>query len=288
MTAIRTVILSASVLALAACGPSVEGPGENDIAEFLEMELPEGVDVENIEIVAAQNVGDEIEPVYRTRTKITLELEEDYAERVDTIGDRPVVKVVAEAGTEYEGILFTRGEPIGDSDWSVEQERLQIRSMKGRPLSSFDNYVIEGSAEEKTAREEAKREEAAAEKRAAEELTAARKSFTGNWTASQPLTRNGSVYSSRGQQIGISFNLGANEDGFGKGTATLFDFGNPAISAQVPVNYVVDGSGRFAQVTFLERAAHDDIRTSIGSGTVYRLNPDGSANNGRWGIKLKK
>ena len=71
-------------------------------------------------------------------------------------------------------------------------------------------------------------------------------------------------------------------------TATLFDFGNPAISAQVPVNYVVDGSGRFAQVTFLERAAHDDIRTSIGSGTVYRLNPDGSANNGRWGIKLKK
>ena len=288
MFSIRTTLLSASIFALAACGSSFDGPDEGEIGDFLEMELPEGVDVDSIEIVASQNEGDEIEPVYRTRSNITLSLEEDFAEQVGMIGDRPLIKIVAEEGTEYDGILFTRGEPIGDDDWSVESERLQIRNMKGMPLSSFDDYVIEGSDEEKDARETAKREEAEEEKRAADQLASAQRAFVGSWSASQPLTRNGSVFSQRGTQIGISFNLGPNEDGYGKGTGRVYNFSDPSIYAEAPITYTVTGEGDVAQVTFLETARHDELPFYVSSDSVWKLSSDGVVDGGRWDIKLSK
>lgn len=286
----RVLVAAVTTLALSACGKSFEGPDEGDISGFLEMELDEGIDAEDIEIVAAQNVGDEIEPVYRTRANLDLVLEEDFAEMVDRIGDRPVVKVVAEKGTEYPAVLFTRSEPIGDEDWNVRIEKLQVRNRKGRPLSSFTDYIVEGSADEKQAIEDEKREAADAEKKAAERLAAARRGFAGSWKATQPLKRSGSVYSQNGQQIGVSFDLKPGEDGFGRGTGRVYDFADPSVFAQSDVTYTVDDSGDFATVTFLSRAQHDELRFYVTEGTNFKLTDDGKAdiNNGRWSIAMKK
>lgn len=285
----RVFVTAVLSLALCACGKSFEGPDEGDLAGFLEMDLPEGYEADDIEIVAAQNIGDEIEPVYRTRANLDLVLEEDFAERVDTVGDRPVVKVVAEQGTEYPAVLFTRAEPIGD-EWTIRKEELKAGTRKGRPLSSFTDYIIEGSDEEKQALEAQKREDAEAKKKAAERLAAARRGFAAKWTASQPLKRRGSVYSRNGQQIGISFDLKPGEDGFGRGTGRVYDLANPSTFAQSDVTYTVDDSGDFATVTFLSRAQHDELGFYISEGTNLKLTEDGKAdiNNGRWSIAMKK
>ncbi len=285
----RVLVTAVMTMALCACGKSFEGPDEGDISGLLEMELDDGIEAEDIEIIAAQNIGDEIEPVYRTRANLDLVLEEDFAERVDEIGDRPVVKVVAEKGTEYPAVLFTRAEPVGD-DWNVVIEKLQVRNRKGRPLSSYTDYVIEGSAEEKRAIEDQKREDAEEEKRAADRLAAARRGFVGNWKASQPLKRRGSVYSQNGQQIGVSFDLKPGEDGFGRGTGRVYDLANPATFAQSDVTYTVDDSGDFATVTFLSRARHDELRFYVDEGTNFKLTSDGKAEigNGRWSIAMKR
>ncbi len=285
----RVTFVAVMSMALCACGKSFDGPDEGDLGDFLEMELDEGIEAEDIEIIAAQNVGDEIEPIYRTRANLDLVLEEDFVERVDEIGDRPVVKVVAEEGTEYPAVLFTRSEPIGE-DWTVRIEKLQVRNRKGRPLSSFSDYLIEGSDEEKQALEAQKREDAEAEKQAAERLAAARRGFAAKWTASQPLKRRGSVYSRRGQQIGVSFDLKPGEDGFGRGTGRVYDFADPSVFAQSDVTYTVDDSGDFATVTFLARAQHDELGFYVTEGTNFKLTDDGKADigNGRWSIAMKK
>lgn len=281
--------MAVGCLALAACGKSHEGPDEDDLAGFLEMDLGEGLAADDIEVVAAQNIGDEIEPVYRTRATLDVVLEEDFAQRVDMIGDRPVVKVVAEKGTEYPAELFTRAEPIGD-DWTIRRERLRAPNRKGAPLSRFTDYVIEGTPEEKQALEQFKRDEAEAEKRAAARLASARSGFAAQWKASQPLKQRGSVYSYRGQQIGLSFDLKPGEDGFGRGSGRVYDFSDPSVFAQSDVTYTVDDSGDFATVTFLSRAQHDDLGFYVPEGTNFRLTDDGKAdmNRGRWSIAMKK
>lgn len=282
---------SCAAVALSSCGPSVDGPQSSDIDGFLEMELPEGIDADAIEIQAAQNVGDEIEPAYRTRAKLTLELEEDYAERVDRIGDRPVIKITREKGTQLPAVLFTRSEPIGDDDWSIELERLEWKRIDGSPVSMFEDPIIEGSEEEKQAREAAKKEAAEEERKQKAEIAAAQKAFVGNWKASQPLKSRGSVYVSRGKQIGMSFNLGPNTDGFGKGTGRVYDFNNPQVEAKNDITYTVSEDGQKATVTFLDRTQHPDLPWYISANSNFTLNQQGEVSTGRrdrWTIKMSK
>lgn len=281
-------LLSLSVLALGACGESFDGPGESDLQEFLKLELPEGVLIDDIEIVAAKNEGDEIEPSYRTRSKVSLTLAEDFAEQIDIVGDRPVVKIVANKGSDIDAVIFTRSSPIGDDDWDIEGERVQIRTLKGQPLSSFGEYVVKGSPEEKAAREDQKRAQADEERAAAAKLAAAQKSFQGKWAAVQPLTRSGSVFSRNGTQIGISFDLGANDNGFGQGTGRVYNYANPSIFAESPITYVVRPDGTSAQITFTGMARHDDLPFYIASDSSWTLSGDGSVDGGAWDIMLKK
>lgn len=291
MRAYSILAASCAAFALSSCGPSFEGPQSEDIDQFLEMELPEGYDAQDIEIQAAQNVGDEIEPIYRTRTKMNLVLEEDFAEVVDYVGERPVVKITKEKGTEIPAILFTRGEPIGSDDWKVQSERLNYKRFGGVALSSIENPIIKGSSEEKTAVEAAKKQAAEEEREEKAKIAAAQKAFVGNWKASQPLMTYGSVYSSNGVQVGISFNLGPNNDGFGKGTGSVYDFNKPSVAARSDVTYTVNDDGSLARVTFLSRAQHEAVPWYISQDTSFNLTSDGNVTvggYGRWSIKLSK
>lgn len=290
MKKVKLVSMLIAVTALAACGKSVEGPQTDDISELLEMELPEGIDVDDIEIQAAQNEGDEIEPEYRTRSKLTLELVEDWAQAHGSVGDRPIVKVTREAGTEFPAILFTRATPIGDDDWDVEVERLDMKGLKGAPLSSYDDYIIAGSEEEAEAKKELVAREKEEEREREAELEKARSAFAGTWKATRPLTNYGSVFSRNGKQVGVSFDLKPGQDGFGRGTGRVYDFNNPGIYAETDVTYVVRDDGKSAVVTFLDRARNDDVPFWTRQSTNWVLQSDGSAQieGGSWKIKTAK
>ncbi|MET4132584.1 hypothetical protein ABIE62_001719 [Porphyrobacter sp. MBR-155] len=291
MRAYSILAASCAAFALSSCGPSFEGPQSEDIDQFLEMELPEGIDAQDIEIQASQNVGDEIEPIYRSRVKMNLVLEEDFAEVVDYVGERPVIKITKQKGTEIPAILFTRGEPIGSDDWKVEREKLEFKFFDGNPVSAFENPIIKGSSEEKTAVEAAKKQAAEEEREEKAKIAAAQKAFVGNWKASQPLMTYGSVYSSNGVQVGISFNLGPNTDGFGKGTGSVYDFNKPSVAARSDVTYTVNDDGSLATVTFLSRAQHEAVPWYISQDTSFNLTSDGNVTvggYGRWSIKLSK
>ncbi|OCC25393.1 hypothetical protein MB02_01680 [Croceicoccus estronivorus] len=271
-------IILFSLALLVSCGKSFDGPNEDKIEEFLKLNLPEGLAAEDVEIQAAQNIGDEIEPKYRTRTKLTLVTTEDFARRTGAIGERPIVKIVKEKGEEIPAILFTRSEPIGDDDWNVEQERLEYKAFSGGAamrLSMFDNYVIEGSDQEKKAISEEKAKEAEEKKRRDAELAEARKAFVGNWKTSKPLMRYGSIYARNGVQVGLSFQLDPGTDGFGTGVGRVYDFNNPSTSAQSKISYTVDDSGGFATVNFINRTQNDAVPFYVSEGTNWRLSKNG-------------
>ncbi|PKP95156.1 MAG: hypothetical protein CVT75_03110 [Alphaproteobacteria bacterium HGW-Alphaproteobacteria-14] len=291
MRAYSILAASCAALALSSCGPSFDGPQPKDIDQFLEMELPEGIDAQDLEIQAVQNVGDEIEPIYRSRVKVNLVLEEDFATVDDYVGERPVIKITKKKGTEIPAIIFTRSEPLGSNDWKVETEKLQFKSFEGNPVSTFENPIIKGSAEEKTAIEAAKKQAAEEEREEKAKVSAAQKAFVGNWKASQPLMSYGSVYSSNGVQVGISFNLGPNTDGFGKGTGLVYDFNKPSVAARSDVTYTVNDDGSLATVTFLSRAQHEAVPWYVSEDTNFNLTSDGNVTvggYGRWSIKLSK
>lgn len=287
------IVLIALAL-LVGCGKSFDGPGEDKIGEFLKLNLPEGLSADDIEIQAAQNIGDEIEPKFRTRTKITLVTTEDFARRTGSVGDRPVVKIVKKKGEEIPAILFTRSEPIGDDDWNVEQERLEFKPFAGGAamrLSMFDNYVIEGSDQEKQAIADEKARKAEEQKQHDAELAEARKAFFGTWKTNQPLMRYGSIYSGNGVQVGMSFQLDPGTDGFGTGIGRLYDFNDPSKWAQSKISYTVDGSGNFATINFSSRTQHDEIPFYISANTNWRLSKDGDVSipgNRQWTTHMSK
>ena len=266
----------------------MEGPDSDKISEFMKMKLPEGLEADDIEIQAAQNVGDEIEPVYRTRVKLELELTDDVAKQVDTVGDHPVVKIVKKKGAEFPAIAFLRSTPIGSDDWKIQMERLEYKQFPGKALSSFDNYVIDGSAEEKKAVEEKKAADAKEKREAEAKLAEARRHYVGNWQATQPMTHYGSVWTRGGHQIGIKLTLAAGDNGFGTGTATLYDFNRPSISATGKINYLVKNNGDSATITHLERIQNPDLPFSASSGSTWRLTSDGEMSNRGWKFKLEK
>ncbi len=218
-------------------------------------------------------------------------LEEDFAKVEDYVDERPVVKITKKKGTEIPALLLTHGEPIGDDDWKMQIERLDFKIFDGERLSAFENPIIKGSDEEKVAIEAAKKKAAEEEREEKAKVAAAQRAFVGNWKASQPLMTYGSVYSSNGVQVGLSFNLGPNSDGFGRGTALVYDFNKPSVPARSDVTYTVNDDGSLATVTFLSRAQNDAVPWYVSEDTSFNLTSDGNATvggYGRWTIKMSK
>lgn len=152
---------------LAACGSSVDGPGEGDIRDAIAIDLPPGIEIADLEVKVAQNKGDEIEPQWRTRSDVEFRLTEDFVQRVGNADGKAVVKVMKESGETISGVVYTMAEPIGE-DWKIDIERVQMPDIRGRAASNFDDYVIENSDDHKAAIEADK----AAEKEAEEEARA--------------------------------------------------------------------------------------------------------------------
>lgn len=258
---------------LIGCGESVEGPGEDDLARFLEMEMDQGISVDDIDIVAAQNVGDEIEPVYRTRANVDFIRDEDFGEQVGFVDGKSVVKITSRAGEEIPAVLFTRSVPIGE-DWKVEMEKVDIASKRGVPLSSFEDYVLEGSAEEKAARVAEKKKMADAESKLKAEQEAAVAAYAGTWSSGKPVSRpGGAPWSNGNEPLAISLKLNAAKDNAGTGTMTLRSLSNASNSTTGQITYSVSLTDGRASIVVPQ-----DIRVGnswVTAGNVWYLYPNG-------------
>jgi hypothetical protein len=283
-----------SAFGLAACGETVDGPPASEIESALKIDMPTGVEVTSVKLEAAENVGSEIEPRYRSRSKVELRLTEDYYERVGSVDGKPLVKKTAERGDTISGVLITQSEPAGDNDWKVDIERLQVPPTRGQAESSFGDEVIEENSDaHKEAIEAEKTKQADEERKAKEEQEASRRAFIGTWTSSQPTLRRDVVYTANDRQMGIKLNLAAPSGDVGTGTATFYTYGNETESVPVPISYVIDKSGDFARITFTERATHQGLSLSIYKDSTWYLREDGTftdsrSGRGTWVSQLSK
>lgn len=273
---------------LAACGPKFDGPSEKDIADFLVMQLDDGIAVEGVDIVAAQNVGDQIEPVYRTRSNVELVLEQDFAELVEYVGEQPVVKITVPKGTSVPAQLFTRAEPIGES-WDLSMEKIDIRKIKGGPLSNFDDYVIEGSKDEAAARVAQKEMEKQAEREILAARDNARKSFFGTWKTSRPVMGPRGVWQSNGDPLTVEVNFKPGTDGAGTGTMTLKNINKKSDSATGAITYVIEEGEQRAVISVSQNIALPSGDSWITAPSTWYLYSGGRlelSNDKRWNIDL--
>ncbi len=88
----RKILCVTLAATLCACGSNIPGPNSDAIDSSLAMDLPAGVAIDDIDVEVAENVGSEVEPIYRTRSNVVLTLMEDFYEREGTVNDKAIVK----------------------------------------------------------------------------------------------------------------------------------------------------------------------------------------------------
>jgi hypothetical protein len=307
------VLVITAAVALAACSREPDGPTRADLETALKMELGGFVDVGRIEIVALQDTGTEVSPAKRVRFKAQTALKEPTYEVVSTLqstlGTTRVLRPVHKAGTKVELHGIADARKTGDR-WVVN--RIEVESenpvISGAFLAALGaNVVISGSPEERAleariAEERREQEQAAREaERLAAEQAAARQAkvaalgemLTGTWSAKDPAVRNGSIWSSRdGDTLGMELVLGQPSGARGDGSGVIYDFGSPFRELVLPVSYVIDDSGEFATVNFMQGGSHPTLGFRIDTGSKWQISSSGELRHpvrgNDWLVRLEK
>ena len=304
---VQKLIISVLCIGLLIGCSNNEGASAEQIGNALAMQLPTGLEVDDVEIQVAENLGTKVEPAYQTRSKVTLRYTENFYEQINSGRklDKAVVKQISSEGDVIIGTLITSSRLNGEN-WDVYIEKRNFPAVYGRAESQFgvSGFVMDGSDEHKAliekyeedlrlaselkAKKEA--EEAAARKQRVAEL---RQTLTGTWAAKQPAVHNGKVWASRkGGQLGIQLNLEEGEGQVGSGTAILYDYNNPVDELEVPVSFKIDDSGEYAALTFTKDVEHESLRFGVGPRYQWKLTGDGSltydASRNQWSLSLEK
>lgn len=277
-----------SMLLLVGCSGSSEGASEDLIADALKMHMSTGIEVRDVTIEVTENIGDQIEPEFRARSKVELRFAEDFYERVGRVGDVAVVKQVAEKGDRFSGSLITRSTPRGDS-WQVKIERFDLPQVKGMAESSFGvtGFVVQDSSDhkrllaEQQEREQREREELerlAAEAEAArlakiDELVSA---VEGNWSSSFPMLFNGGIYASNaGRKMSFELKFPAVSGSVGQGTLVMYDFDAQWRQVEVPMSFKVADDVSHIVINLLRDTKFEPTNFTIYRSSTLRFRPDG-------------
>lgn len=282
----RTAFLSL-FLFVTACSDILDGPTEEDIATQLAFELPAGVEVDSVEIIVSENVGSEVEPRYRNRSKATLSLTEDRVELADTYDDKFIVRKVMDGGVEFDVTLITTA-ALANEKWKIKLDKLEGRQITGSPIGQFveGTYAYEGTdeeaqiieayeakveAEKLAAQEEARRQYAEAEAARAKALAdqvarvaAFREFMAGTWVSIAPVTRNKDIYQTRsGDTASVELNFEEGKGATGKVKVKLFVTDDVADEIILNANFRVADSGEFATLYLNSRADHRTLNWSF-------------------------
>lgn len=280
-------------LSLSSCSSGSEGASEEKISNALAVELDPGLEIKDIEIKATDSLGTDVNPRFRTRSKVSVIYTEDFYRANGKLDGRPLVTQVAKAGDTVSGDVISLSTPQGD-DWRVQIERLEFPPIQGQAASQFGNtpFLVEGSEEYNATMKKLAEADAKEEAERARKVADLKARLTGAWVSSQPLTKNGAVYEHRGFQTGYKLALNPTDGNVGTGTAKMYVYSRPDDDMTTDIGYAIDESGDFATITFNGAAYHRRLRTDVGRGRKWQLNADGqmSMSFGRdvWLAQLKK
>ncbi|SCY56816.1 hypothetical protein [Desulfoluna spongiiphila] len=138
---------------------SNKGPSENEIEKTLAVHMPAFINIASFKIEASQDVGTEVDPLYQTRFRASLQINADtFLEQRDE-GNVLFVLPVKKKGENIE--VYGRAESklyAGSWQNSLKLDGSPLRNI-GVPLSMFNspNIIIKGSPEEKEYKAEQQR-----------------------------------------------------------------------------------------------------------------------------------
>jgi hypothetical protein len=293
LSRVVTALAAIGCLSLSSCSSGTEGASEEKISNALAVEMDPGLEIEDIEIKATDSLGTDVNPRFRTRSKVSITYTEDFYRANGKLDGQPLVTQVAKAGDTVSGDVITLSTPQGD-DWRVEIERLEFPPIQGQAASQFGNspFLVEGSDEYHATVEKLAEADAKAEAERVRKVADLKARLSGAWVSSQPLTKNGAVYEHRGLQTGYRLKLDPADGEVGTGTATMYVYSRPDDDMTTDIGYAIDESGDFATITFNRGAYHRQLRTDVGRGRKWQLNADGQMTTsfGRdvWLAQLKK
>lgn len=158
----RKLILCIVIASVVACNrdPAETGPTESELRSRLSTELPAYVELTNFDLRASQNVGDKVQPVFKTRFEGEIRLREDtFAETSRESGIVFVTQVLPRG--ERRKIYGLAVAALKAGAWQTQvQFDADPFSDLGRPKSMVGagRVIVRGSSEETEFRAQQERE----------------------------------------------------------------------------------------------------------------------------------
>lgn len=299
---------------VSACSDLLDGPTETDIKNQLAFQMPAGVEVDSVEILVSENIGSEVDPRYRNRSKATIKLLEDRVDVVDTYGDKYIVKTVLEEETQFNLTLISTA-TLANEKWQVTFDRMEGGQYTGAPLSQFfeGTFAYEGSseaekiiadyeaklkaeAEAAEARKEQLRQEAVA--RAAQEeveraarIKAFREFLAGTWLSKAPVFRNKQPYITRNNETaGLEVSFPEGDEAKGRARVTLFVTEDITDKVTVDANFEVADNGQAVVIFLNTRTTHSRLKWTFRENWTFYSNGVMATRSGReeWAVEMSK
>lgn len=145
-----TIVVILLALLLGSCSKE-QGPGKADLESSLTAQVPKFVTVRDFTIEASENVGDKVDPNYKTRFRAKLQVTEDTFTEDMTQGEVLLLTPIKKIGDTID--VFGKSESkLRNGKWETNTNLDESPFEKiGNPLSAFSasKIIINGTAEEK-------------------------------------------------------------------------------------------------------------------------------------------
>lgn len=271
---IRAVNIYALAISLSVLGCSEvhEGASENEIRDRLALDLPTGIEVADVEIIASENVGSEVEPIYRSRANVTLRYAQDFYAPTDeyNLDDAIMVRELAEEGDELDGDVIAMAILSGRDQWDISIERRNFPTIFGEAESTFgvSKLLIEGTS----AYNRAKREQDAFLEKEQREFVAKteklKSAFSGQWKSTEPVKYDDRVWKGRDNlTVGYSIRLVRAEDYIGYGEVRMYPFERPSDFVKAELEYELNVPAENISLKFGRSKRHKSLGTFINTST---------------------
>lgn len=137
-------------LALIGCGSQRGGPTSRELRDRLAVELPGFVRTSSFSVEASQNIGSEVEPVFKSRFKAEIELQTPTYSVDGTDPEALFVKSVTRAGEKRTIYGIATSTLVAGAWRTAFQYENNPLSVIGNPIDFFQSnrVIIRGSPEE--------------------------------------------------------------------------------------------------------------------------------------------
>jgi hypothetical protein len=197
--------------------------------------LGSSVDIGDFNIEITDNVGTEVEPVYKSRIKTTFTIKEPFY-KVDSHVDNVAVLVKSAEKDASSAVTLISRSVDHAGKWDIRFEDMQVaNSMEGQPLSGYSRqkYVLKDSGEHKALVDKVRAEEEERARIAVEEeakkiqaLKDARAKLTGTWVGQKPIIADGEydyiMYKHSSPELKLHYSLEFPDNESNQVTVTYF------------------------------------------------------------------